>query len=743
MGRRKRIASANAAAPSAALAAQGRASAQGVAQPAAVAAQPAGPASAVVLLGALMFLAPALGVPGEFMLQDTLKSILASFVALAAAGLVFWHVRGRQATLRWHAVLWLPLLLMAYALGSMAWSHAYLGGVEAVRWAVFTLLAWVGLNAFSRERLPWLALGIHAGAVAASLWAVLQFWFGFSLFPQGPNPASTFVNRNFFAEFVVCTLPFSALLLARARRSAAVAVLAAGCALTMLAILMTGTRAALVTMWLLLAVVLPLILWRCRAQLAVPRWSWGTRAVAVAVLLAGTVGLGLVPSGNEKILQEGRGDTALARGLYRTASISAGDSSVGLRLAMWRATVRMIADKPVTGVGAGAWEVHVPLYQPDGAELETDFYVHNEVLQLLAEYGLAGLVFLLALAVFLLRAAARTWRPESAAAGAEQPWRATALACLLALMLVSNAGFPWRMATTGVLFALALAVLAASDARLGWSGRLDAAAIAFRPAWSRYALAGLAAAAVLAAYVTRQAEQAERKLVEAARLALAISAAPDRDSPRWDGAKAEVLQQVREGIAINPHYRKITPQVADEMAAWGDWKNATWIWESVIASRPYVVAILTNIARGYMQTGEPKRALEYLTRAGRISPQAPSVLSTEVILLSRSGQDRRAAEIAEGAIARGRFDLDLLRQAFVLGWRTGNQELVERSAALMVERYPHARAGAYAELADFYWQALKDPARAAQAWDQALAAAGPARREEMLARMPPALRSRH
>ena len=58
------------------------------------------------------------------------------------------------------------------------------------------------------------------GAVLASAWAVLQFWTGISPFPQGPQPASTFVNRNFFAEFVVCTLPFGALLLARARRPA-------------------------------------------------------------------------------------------------------------------------------------------------------------------------------------------------------------------------------------------------------------------------------------------------------------------------------------------------------------------------------------------------------------------------------------------------------------------------------------------------------------------------------------------
>ena len=46
------------------------------------------------------------------------------------------------------------------------------------------------------------------------------------------------------------------------------------------------------------------------------------------------------------------------------------------------------------------------------------------------------------------------------------PVRATLLAALLALFIVSNVGFPWRMAATGALFALCLGGLAASEARL-------------------------------------------------------------------------------------------------------------------------------------------------------------------------------------------------------------------------------------------------------------------------------------
>ena len=117
----------------------------------------------VVMLALMIFLAPALGVPNEMMLQDTLKSMLVSFFAVAAGVLFFWQQRNRRDGLRWHAIMWLPLALMFYALGSMVWSHAYLGGVEAIRWFVFSLMLWLGMNTFSRQRTLYLFEGIHWG----------------------------------------------------------------------------------------------------------------------------------------------------------------------------------------------------------------------------------------------------------------------------------------------------------------------------------------------------------------------------------------------------------------------------------------------------------------------------------------------------------------------------------------------------------------------------------------------------
>jgi O-antigen ligase len=522
----------------------------------------------------------------------------------------------------------------------------------------------------------------------------------------------------------------------------AAALLALSLGLVVTAILMTGTRSALIALWLQVLLVWPLAAWRCRGRLmAVPQP--GRRAAWVLALLLATVAaLGSISSGNPRIAAEARGQTALERGLNRTQSIGPKDESLGLRMEMWRATLNAIADRPLAGLGAGAWEVQIPLYQAEGSQLETDYYVHNEFLQLVAEYGLVGWAFLLALCAWLLRSALRTWTASGEAADAERPWRAALLASLLALFVVSSIGFPWRLATTGALFALCLGALAASDARLGFAGAIDARRLPWSWRASRAALAATAACALLAVYITQRAVQSEYKIVRAAKLALSISASGDWNHPRWSPAKQELLQLMHEGVALNPHYRKITPMAADELARWGDWRNAIWIWESVLSSRPYVVAILSNVARGRLSLGENAVAVEYLERARQIQPRAPAVRALEVIALARSGQEPRALELAREALADGITDFDLLGAAFALGARAGDFGFAEQAMALRIEHWPSHRAASWLQLGLLHARSGGDAARAEAAFRQALDAAGLQQRKALLERIPPPYRQR-
>ena len=711
---------------------------------------------ATIALALTIFLLPTVGVPNELMLQDTLKSMVASVGVLVAAALFFWQSLGQSSrsteAWRWHSVMWLPLSLTVYALGSMVWSQTYLGGVEAIRWFIFSVLLWLGLNCLKRGNFALLANAIHWGAVAASLWAVLQFLLDFKLFPQGPNPASTFVNRNFFAEFVVCTVPFSFWLVTQARGVNQIGLRTFLMAFNITALLMTGTRSALMALFVL-SILLAVIAWRFKSSLWASPWTRTERWLAILTLIATVYGLGSVPTGNAALKKENWGDTALERTFFRVGGFSADQEFVSgsgsVRLVMWKTTLRMIQDMPLTGVGAGAWEVDIPLYQQSGAQMETDFYAHNEYLQLIGEYGVAGWLFLIGLLVFVAGVARRTWAStqEGVPMSPDVAFRAITLASLAAVLLVSGAGFPWRMASTGALFALLLGILAATDAQ---TFNLQISASANQVAgqfWRRSRLAWMGfatsiACLCLAGYISWQAAQAESKLITATKMALTISASGTPGDPRWDDTKQRMLTLVREGIAINPHYRKITPAVADLLASWGDWKNAIPIWQSIVESRPHIAVVLSNIGRGYLQLQDVDSAIVYLARAKAVQADAPAVRTLEVVVLAKSAQEDKALRMTREYINNGSADPEMVNLAIAMGTRAKDWPLVIQALKLRGKASAAVASDSWLRIGMIYLETLNDESQALDAFRQAVASAPEQYRGRVRERVPEGVRGK-
>ena len=700
-----------------------------------------------LLLGLMILMAPALGVPNEEMLQDTLKSIIVSIMALGTLVFFFWLQRPSKKPLVWHGLMWLPIVLIAYALGSMAWSHTYLAGVEAIRWLIFSVILWLGMNSLTHgfeNRVLW---GIHWGAFIASVWTALQFWFDFSVFPQGPNPASTFVNRNFFGEYAICALPYSIYLVTQMKSHRSAFALAASVGFNLVALMMSGTRSALFALLVFLLLV-PLICLRCRPQLGVATWSRKKIVTVLTIFLGTVLTLGSISTGNPKLVTEFGPLSAIGRAAGRTVSMAMPDEyttgSFSVRSVMWAATGRMIAANPVAGVGAGAWEVQSPLYQIAGSQLETDFYAHNEILQLMAEYGLVGWLFLGLLFAYLSHCAYRTWHDRSDAARQQAPLRATALCSVLMLLIVSNAGFPWRMAATGALFALSLSLLAASDARLGQMGRFWVQMCTLSAAQVRWALALGSISLLMAFYIAQRAADSERTLVRGIKLALTISKSGNPRHPYWDAPKVEMLSLMRQGIELNRHYRKLTPMTADELASWGDWKNAVWIWESVLESRPNVVAIVTNIARGHLETGNLQQAQLFLDRAQHLQPTARAVRALNAIFLSRTGQEALAAKELRALFKDGIADYDLVYSAYVVGTRIKDWPLAIQALELRIERWPAEAVDGWLKLGAIYEKKseIHNDDKALSAYRAALANAPEALKESTRNKIPGPYRDR-
>ena len=695
---------------------------------------------AVTTLTWMLFLIPALGVPSELMLQDTLKSALVAFGVLIAALVYFWQQRQRTTPLQWHGLVWLPLALMVYALGCMAWSHTYLAGVEAVRWFILSLLLWLGLNTLTRENLPTLVWGIHLGAVVASVWVALQFWFDWRFFPQAAAPASTFINRNFFAEYAVGVLPLSVWLLARMRPSRWLAAMTISIALNVVALMMTGTRSALVAL-IVMAPVLTVIIAKYRNIL--PFWPLAhVHKALIAILFILCIGvMGSIPTHNEQLIKGGGGTTAMERSFLRTASMMTlkeyADGTFSVRSTLWKATARMMLANPLTGVGAGAWEVQIPLYQRNDTVLEVDYYAHNEFLQLLSEYGmLVGGMVLAVLWAYLLKAVGTTWqlRDEDQQ---EAPLRAFTLTSLLALMIVSSAGFPWHLAGCGALLALGLAILAGSDARLCQQAPFYAVSLRWRPVYTQVALVFLLASLGTAGYVAWKAAQAERKIVHAIHLSFFLTQSLPANLPSAADRKTEMLRDIRDGITINPHYRKLSTLVSERLSSAGDWGNAVWILESVAASRPHVVAIWYALAIGYSKLGQHQQALQALHQVQRLKPNDTSTLTLEINLLSNSGHEDEAKQLLTRYYDQRRYDYDMLQAGYAIGLKTHEWALAIRSLDLRNLAWPEQAADGYFRLGQMYADpALRDDAKALAAFKAGLAAVSTEQKENYRSQVP-------
>ena len=131
-------------------------------------------------------------------------------------------------------------------------------------------------------------------------------------------------------------------------------------------------------------------------------------------------------------------------------------SDLGGRVPIWRDTVRMVGDFPLTGAGWNTYGIAMLAYQTIRPQVHV-VEAHNDYLQLAAEGGLlVGLPVLIALVVFVREVRARFRQTE------DDPrihWlRVGAVAGLIALLTQSLVDFSLQMPGNAVLFALLAAI---------------------------------------------------------------------------------------------------------------------------------------------------------------------------------------------------------------------------------------------------------------------------------------------
>ncbi len=71
-----------------------------------------------------------------------------------------------------------------------------------------------------------------------------------------------------------------------------------------------------------------------------------------------------------------------------------------MRLIYWNASLNMFIENPITGVGGGKWSGIFPKYRgeifnDENIDINSSVYAHNDYLELLAEFGIIGIFYLL------------------------------------------------------------------------------------------------------------------------------------------------------------------------------------------------------------------------------------------------------------------------------------------------------------------------------------------------------------
>jgi len=384
-------------------------------------------AAVVIVVGALWLAARLLS--GERLQRSTIMLPIAAFLA-------------------WTGLQW--------AMGWTAYRHAT--AYEWVRYLSYALTFVMALHLAadrrSAKRLQWVIIGV---GIVVGVFGLVQFltWNGrlFWLYEPalGGIPFGPFNNRNYFAGYLVATLPLAiaALLCGAIERRRWL--LGSGLWLSVLALLASLSRGGLIALsaaaffaWI-----------QTRPEPGTPQRAVGPGSRLRTRWATGLIALSLVAG----LFWISRADLLLER-LEAVFELDAPTRMSG-RLLIWGETLPMALDRPVTGFGLNTYAWVYPAYRrPPLSVLETN--AHNEYLEMLVETGIVGAALCAWFLVLLLRSSRR--RIRSATSRQERGLRVGALAAWVGILVYGLSDFPTIIPAINYALAVAAALATAERA---------------------------------------------------------------------------------------------------------------------------------------------------------------------------------------------------------------------------------------------------------------------------------------
>ena len=596
------------------------------------------------------------------------RYVLLPQLTIAMAGIAFGFVAlglfGREG--KGAKALSLAFAFLGVQVLSVAGAHTpTLAIVPLINEFAFASLLLIVVVGFTQRDVDRTVCAVAYASVIVSTIGLLQYFdIGRAWIPSSGLPSATLGHRNIAAVYALASLPFIALQFHSTRVRGLSLWWALGLSMNLSFIISTRSRAAWVS--LAMAGAFGLAVWlrtRRGANDPVDRHKLGALfgALLLVVLLAAS------PASIGKSQGEAMWHRKASVG-ETVRSIADADGDKG-RLILWDATLEMIQNQPIIGVGPGNWRIAYPAYA-EGRMIDArvvPYRVHNDLLTIGSESGLVALGFYICLIILALR---ESFRP-----GDNSGLSLAAAIAVVGTILSGLFGFTREFYGASAPLWLSLGILI----RAGSYERPQ------RPLRGIICIAGAAVSVVVLAIVI-QLIRYDGRMVDA-RIASAgqdWSSVIDATEVATDwpvddtafllrgrafnevGRIQEAVEAYRTGLRLHPHSTSLWMGLGVTQRKLGS-PGAEESFQWALHYDPQDGRVLTNLGTLTASQGRMDEAISYLERALKAQSTPPSVYGSLSAAYRRKGMldqavdaARQGYELAPGADMANALGLALM-----------------------------------------------------------------------------------
>lgn len=347
----------------------------------------------------VVILIPLIYMPGTLDGIQPVRLFAISLFLIICGGLLLLGGRlKKMPAVVWHnPLVWLLLAYLVVTIGSMAWAinvkESYFDIAKTIAFFVFTLfLAAILFNTHDWQgRITKFIILAAYISVAIGIYQLFKYVIGdeTDFLPDGRpviyQVTGLMAHKNQYSINLMLMLPMLlyGLIVFESKLWQRLSLLATIGVLSMIIILQTRSVWIALIVGTLILIIFSSVFYKKMNLSLKSRNLILIATVTTLLLIMGTIIF--VPARNEfsKLAQ-----------LKSIANPEAGNNK--FRLKIWKVTAEMIADHPITGVGAGNWKLHSANYYA-GHDLKREqlnwIRPHNDVLWVFSEKGFFGIIF--------------------------------------------------------------------------------------------------------------------------------------------------------------------------------------------------------------------------------------------------------------------------------------------------------------------------------------------------------------